>query len=178
MLRADKKAEIVALPWTVIRMFTGRYAEQSGKRIFDVRWKRAWVDQAQALQEEEPVALFTLDRRSYWWFHDCIYWDDDSLSAEDVKALVLQRERSQQRKLQTAHSLMRAEEDGRPTRTPVPVEIRRAVFERDGGKCVECGSNFDLQYDHILPVARGGATTVENLQLLCVDCNQRKSDSL
>ena len=178
MLRADKNAKIVLLPWTVVGMFTGRYALQSGKRVFDVRWKRDWFERASALQREEPVQLFLLDPRSYWWFHDGIFWDDDGLSADDVKALALQRERSQQRKLQTAHSLMRAEESGRPTRVPVPIEVRRVVFERDGGRCVECGSNFDLQYDHIIPVAHGGATTVENLQLLCADCNQRKSDSL
>jgi hypothetical protein len=178
VLRADKKAEIVVLPWTVLRLFYGRYALQSGKRTFDARWKKPWVEAARAQQQDEPVLLFTLKERSYWWFHDCIYWDDDELSSDDVKALVLQRERTHQRKLQTAHSLMRAEEDGRQTRAPVPVEIRRVVFERDGGKCVECGSNFDLQYDHVLPVALGGATTVENLQLLCSDCNQRKSDSL
>jgi 5-methylcytosine-specific restriction endonuclease McrA len=95
-----------------------------------------------------------------------------------VKALVLQRERREQQKLRTAHSLMQAEENGRPTRVPVPSDIRRAVFERDGGCCVECGSKFDLQYDHVLPVALGGATTVENLQFLCADCNRKKSDSL
>jgi 5-methylcytosine-specific restriction endonuclease McrA len=178
VLRADKKADVVLLPWSIPRLFTGRYGLQSGKRIFDARWKRSWVDSARLLQQEDPVFLFTQDKRTYWWFHECVYWEDDSLSVEDVKALVLQRERNANRKLQTAHSLMRAEEDGRPTRAPVPVEIRRVVFERDGGKCVECGSNFDLQYDHILPVARGGATSVENLQLLCADCNQRKSDLL
>jgi 5-methylcytosine-specific restriction endonuclease McrA len=53
-----------------------------------------------------------------------------------------------------------------------------AAVERNGGRCVECGGNFDLQYDHILPFALGGATTVENLQLLCSTCNQEKSDSL
>jgi 5-methylcytosine-specific restriction endonuclease McrA len=42
---------------------------------------------------------------------------------------------------------------------------------------VECESNFDLQYDHVLPVALGGATTVPNLQLLCAGCNRSKSDS-
>ncbi len=52
----------------------------------------------------------------------------------------------------------------RARREPIPREVRRAVFERDGGKCVQCGSKFDLQYDHVLPVALGGAATVENLQ--------------
>ena len=117
-------------------------------------------------------------RRNLWQFLDCLYWDDDGLDAEDIKALVLQRKRRLEQKVRSAHSLMRAEEDGRPTRVPIPTEMRRAVFERDGGRCVECDGRFDLQYDHILPVAHGGATTLQNLQLLCADCNRRKSDSV
>ena len=65
-----------------------------------------------------------------------------------------------------------------PGRQRIPTEIRRAVFNRDGGCCVECGATFDIQYDHIIPVARGGATTVENLQILCSTCNRRKSASI
>jgi 5-methylcytosine-specific restriction endonuclease McrA len=52
------------------------------------------------------------------------------------------------------------------------------VFERDGGQCVECGSKFDLQYDHLIPVALGGASTVDNLQLLCGECNRLKGADL
>lgn len=110
--------------------------------------------------------------------HDCFYWEDEGLDSDDVKALIHQRERRPRQQLQTARSLMHADEAGRPTRSTIPTDRRRQAFERDGGRCVECGSNFDLQYDHNLPVARGGATTIENLQLLCAECNRRKSDSL
>ena len=159
-------------------MFTGRYAIQTGKRVFSVRWKADAANAISAAQKENPVSLLSNGKKTLWYFHDCFYWDDDGLDREDVKALVLQRERRLQQKLQTARSLMRADEAGRPTRIPIPADLRRVVFERDGGRCVECGSNFDLQYDHVLPVALGGATTVENLQILCANCNRRKSDSL
>jgi len=36
----------------------------------------------------------------------------------------------------------------------------------------------ELQFDHVLPVALGGATSVENLQILCGDCNRATSDAL
>ena len=56
--------------------------------------------------------------------------------------------------------------------------MRLAVWERDGGRCTECGTDFDLQYDHVIPVALGGATTAENLQLLCGPCNRRKGAAI
>ncbi len=178
MLRADKNAEFVRLPFSLARLFTGRYALQSGKRLFDARWKAREVDRLTEKQLKDPVEVVRLDKRAYWMFRDCFYWEEEALSAEDVKALVLQRIRKRERQLATAHSLMRAEADGRPVRTPVPVEIRRAVFERDGGRCVQCEGSFDLQYDHVIPLSLGGATTVANLQLLCADCNTRKGATL
>lgn len=179
MLRVDNKAELVKLPWTLGRMLSGRrHAVQSGRKIMELRWSKTEVRAAQQAQATEPVQVWRDGRRSLWLFMDSFYWDDDGLGAEDVKALVLQRKRRLEQKLQSARSMMRAEENGRPTRAPISTELRRAVFERDGGCCVECGETFDLQYDHILPVARGGATTLENLQLLCAECNRRKSDSI
>jgi hypothetical protein len=179
MLRVDNNARFVRLPWSLSGMFTGRYVVQCGKRTYaGVRWKNVAFEEILAAQADDPVELLRDGRRCLWYFLDRFYWDSDDLEVEDVKALVLQRIRQRERKLQTAHSLMRAEDAGRPTRVPIPSEIRRMVFERDGGRCVECDSNFDLQYDHVLPVALGGATTAQNLQLLCADCNQRKSDSL
>ncbi len=63
-------------------------------------------------------------------------------------------------------------------RAHIPRDVRHVVWQRDGGACVDCGATFDLQYDHIIPVAMGGSSNVENLQLLCGACNRRKSATL
>lgn len=52
------------------------------------------------------------------------------------------------------------------------------VFQRDGGRCVQCGTDFEIQHDHIVPVALGGSSTAENIQLLCAQCNQSKGANL
>lgn len=63
-------------------------------------------------------------------------------------------------------------------RPPIPREVADAVWRRDGGRCVYCGSTENLQYDHIIPFSKGGATTLENLQLLCQKCNLDKSNHI
>lgn len=59
-------------------------------------------------------------------------------------------------------------------REPIPQGLRQVVWRRDGGRCVQCGAESNLHFDHIIPVARGGATTIENLQILCAQCNLSK----
>jgi 5-methylcytosine-specific restriction endonuclease McrA len=179
VLRVENKAELVPLKRTFWTMFGARrYGLQIGRKIVASGWTQEYLENLLGHQANRPMPWIGDGNRKLWMFHDRFYWDDEDLEQEDVQALLLQRERRQQQKLQSAHSLMRAEEAGQPTRTPIPTDLRRVVFELDGGKWVECGGRFDLQYDHILPVALGGGTTVENLQLLCADCNRSKSDSI
>lgn len=52
--------------------------------------------------------------------------------------------------------------------------VRREVWRRDRGRCVECGSRVNLEYDHIIPFSKDGSNTVRNIQLLCQDCNRKK----
>jgi 5-methylcytosine-specific restriction endonuclease McrA len=62
-----------------------------------------------------------------------------------------------------------------PTRNRyIPAEVKRSVWKRAQGKCLSCKSTFGLEYDHVRPFAKGGASNFENLQLLCRNCNQRK----
>ena len=43
-----------------------------------------------------------------------------------------------------------------------------------GERCANCGSNENLVLDHVIPVAKGGLSQFDNLQLLCAECNRIK----
>lgn len=70
----------------------------------------------------------------------------------------------------------------RLTRGHVPVKnkvrfSRINVFTRDGFRCQYCGERKvmdELNYDHVVPRVRGGATVWENIVTSCYACNDRK----
>ena len=126
----------------------------------------------------EPIPLMESAGRRWWWYRDRFYWEDEGYEPRDVVALVADRERRSRRRLDRAHAALHQEHASAGRREPVPRDVRLVVWRRDRGRCRECGSGFDLQYDHVIPLALGGATSVENLQLLCGDCNRAKGASL
>lgn len=59
-----------------------------------------------------------------------------------------------------------------------PDDIKLAVWEEQGHRCTLCGKEFDYEFmegDHIKPWRDGGRTVKENCQMLCKECNRRKS---
>lgn len=61
----------------------------------------------------------------------------------------------------------------------IPSEIKREVWKRDDGRCVICGDNKNLHFDHELPFSKGGTSfTSKNVRLLCMKHNLQKSDKI
>src|SRR5262249_45207922 len=58
----------------------------------------------------------------------------------------------------------------KPSNNPrhVPERIKHTIWHRDGGQCTFVSeSGHRLRFDHVVPVARGGQATVENIRLRC-----------
>lgn len=65
----------------------------------------------------------------------------------------------------------------------IPAHVKRAVWERDGGRCTfvgtgghRCTSRERIEFDHRVPVTKSGEATVENVRLLCHAHNQFEAD--
>ena len=61
-----------------------------------------------------------------------------------------------------------------PYRHSVPLS-RRAIFARDGGRCVYCAAPA-TSIDHVIPRSRGGGHNWENVVSACHKCNHVKAD--
>ncbi len=61
-------------------------------------------------------------------------------------------------------------------------KTRLDVFERDGYRCQMCGRTVEdgikLHIDHIIPFSKGGTSDMDNLQVLCHECNLAKHDRM
>jgi hypothetical protein len=69
--------------------------------------------------------------------------------------------------------------DGIENSRIIPSHVKLDVWKRDKGKCVLCGSNQNLHYDHDIPFSRGGSSiTAKNIRILCAKCNLKKHDRI
>ena len=116
--------------------------------------------------------------------HCCIwYWPKAVNYLDAVKAY---EARSEEKENGQQHDTQEQEQRRRRT---IPEKVKRAVWRRDHGRCVgwvtdpagnevQCGSQSDLEYDHIIPFSKGGSNTERNIQLLCERCNRTKTASI
>ncbi len=61
----------------------------------------------------------------------------------------------------------------------IPTSVKLEVWKRDNGKCVQCGAEDELHFDHVVPYSKGGTSlTAANVQLLCARHNLAKHDRI
>jgi 5-methylcytosine-specific restriction endonuclease McrA len=163
-------------------LFTGRgwFTLHVGKT--DYRIARLARDEFEAMHNEQqrvPVPVGRVGERTFWWFQNRFYWDNDELVQQEVYALLITRQQRERQRIQIAKATVAIGAAPRPaSRGAIPDDVKQFVFARDGGRCAQCGATNDLQFDHVISVALGGGSAADNLQLLCGPCNRRKGAGL
>lgn len=134
---------------------------------------------ARAVFEPQAVGT-TYGTIGLWLFDGSFYRADRDLDARDVLALLSEQANRRRLKLEKAHAVLSMTEnlDARVKRQRIPQDVKVLVWQRDGGRCVDCDAQSELEFDHIIPLAMGGSNTERNLQLLCAACNRRKGATL
>ncbi len=155
-----------------------------GRREFDVgrqrKWKQEEVDNFWDAATRYPAWIATTNGVRYWLFRGRIFSENEHLDQGEVYALLVSRDQYNQRKVDRA---VAAVQQGSTRTAPnrrqgIPDEVKQYVWQRDGGRCRNCWTDTELQFDHIIPVAMGGSSEPENLQLLCGPCNRAKGAGL
>jgi len=120
--------------------------------------------------------------KSFRYLYKDALYEFDNNDYTDMERLLLileldDKERQNFERLKRKFELSQ-EIEKTPGREVIPEAVRIAVWRRDGGKCVKCGSRKNLEYDHIIPLSKGGSNTVRNIELLCEKCNRKKRDNI
>jgi len=179
-LRKDVKARIFKT-YSCLFFPYYRFETRVRSHTIHVDMKTNEYKRNNALQQRQPVCLTSLciGGKTWWWYRGEFYTETEGYSSEEVRLLLWEKAERRRRKLErlrkAAAGTARAE-SARHER--IPEEVRMLVWRWDGGKCVKCGSTEDLEFDHIIPIAKGGSSTEKNVQLLCAKCNREKSNHI
>lgn len=145
---------------------------------------KTFDEAANALHAFEDLArhapqMAGVHRGEAFWFYQGRFYaaDDEDLTAEDVAVLVTAAQQKRERQLARARAAV-ATADVPNQRQAISDDVKMFVWQRDGGRCVRCESNENLEFDHIIPISMGGANTARNLQILCEACNRSKGGNL
>jgi HNH endonuclease len=141
---------------------------RNGTLSMNGRFFKAASDYAKSLAPPEAVRVYRKLGRGMWLdlkvFHLVDAWKES-----DGRRLVFKL------KLRLFSEAVGKEDTALNPRTISP-KTRVAVWNRDAGRCVICGSTEFLHFDHIIPVSKGGGNNPKNIRILCAKHNLAKSD--
>jgi len=172
-----RRASNIEVAWSGRWFFRRLEVTSSGGAHFE--FSGSALDRLETAHEAGPALVGSEGPRQLWWADDAWYWDNEELTSEEVALTLWDRERRRSGRFERLRRLRLREDDAEGARRErIPIEVREFVWARDEGRCVSCGAEDDLQFDHVIPVARGGGNTEANVQILCGTCNRRKGDAI
>ncbi|WP_448607627.1 DNA translocase FtsK [Paenimyroides ceti] len=141
------------------------YGNVTKRELFDIKYRNAYIDLINSAIEDYKIKK------------------EDEEEKEKIKQKYLERERKKLLREQAKQEMIN---DGlisikittSSEERKISQKVKDLVWNRDQGKCVECGSNEKLEFDHIIPFSKGGSNTYRNIQLLCEKCNREKSNKI
>lgn len=148
-------------------------------------WKSGWGKSDVYLSDfgvESAPAIYAADQ--VWIYRNKLVTVEDAGSATSdevairIKHLVLSDSKDLLDLKREVELLEKLEGAATVYREPIPEAVRIYVWRRDEGRCVRCGGNMKLEFDHIIPLAKGGSNTERNIQLLCEACNRSKGATI
>jgi hypothetical protein len=115
-----------------------------------------------------------------WVFNGYVYEVKGFYSDDETKLLILENFDNERRYFEKLNAKFNQTANTNTTyeRPRIPESIRIEVWRRDSGKCARCSSREKLEYDHIVPISKGGSNTARNIELLCEKCNRSKSNNV
>jgi len=147
-----------------------------------------WAKREAARQEKQAAWAQRERQRQaslrFWVFRNKIVEVQDWSTAnrEEVVTRVTHKVLSEEKaftKLKREIDLFEKLEKTSPlSREPIPEDVRVFVWRRDEGRCVRCGSQERIEFDHIIPLEKGGSNTARNIQILCERCNREKGTTV
>jgi len=149
---------------TVFRLHSGQHHLDCSAARFE---------RLSASQLELPVQVARKDSQGWWWYLDRFWWGDDELTAIDVEELVLKLDLHRKQKSDAAAQArvkLLGEARAPLTDEDVSEAVGLAVWRRDRGRCVDCGSGENVVFDRIVPISQGGSDTEVNVELRCQSC--------
>jgi hypothetical protein len=125
-------------------------------------------------QRTSPQLVSRVDGRRWWWYRDRFWWDASRLSAGQVASSIHELDLDgtlQQHLLDEArHSALHTVGEAKEIDS-IADPVRRAVWRRDGGRCVDCGSKEGVRFEYVLSTPSSKAPSEHDLVLRCRTCS-------
>jgi hypothetical protein len=162
----------------VLKEIEGKSTRETQHALAAISPESARKDQAKSINSEETEIRFTANKALMEKFEKIRNLLGHKLSDQQFASLFEELADLALKKLEPKKEVSPAPAKVSETRY-IPEKVKRVIWHRDSGQCTyvdskgkRCESKHALQYEHIIPFAKGGKTSVENLKLLCLAHNQ------